>query len=67
MFDPFHLDIDITPETIKHVLNSKDYSTAIMMAFRLNEQSLIQEVVEQVPVDDGNLGYVLRLCFKASF
>lgn len=53
VFDPFHLDIGITPTNIKMALNKKEYSNAIMMALRLNEKSLIRQVVENVPYTDG--------------
>ena len=51
MFDPFHLDEDITPISIRRVLAEPSYATALMMAFKLNEQPLIQEVIENVPID----------------
>lgn len=30
VFDPFHLDIDVTPESIKNTLDDKDYSKGIL-------------------------------------
>ncbi|XP_019625240.1 PREDICTED: periodic tryptophan protein 2 homolog [Branchiostoma belcheri] len=48
-FDPFDLDMDITPATIRRMLGRKEYATALMMSFRLNEGALIQEVVETIP------------------
>lgn len=55
MFDPFDLDIDITPSNVKKTLAKGEYSTALMLSFRLNEQNLIQEVVENIPVSDGKI------------
>ncbi|NWU28307.1 PWP2 protein, partial [Dyaphorophyia castanea] len=49
IFDPFELDIDVTPSNIHKTLNQKEYTMAIVMAFKLNEKKLIQEVVEAVP------------------
>uniref|UniRef100_H3AB34 PWP2 small subunit processome component n=1 Tax=Latimeria chalumnae TaxID=7897 RepID=H3AB34_LATCH len=49
VFDPFDLDIDITPSSVHRVLREKEYMAAIVMAFRLNEKKLIQEVLERVP------------------
>ncbi|XP_053398750.1 periodic tryptophan protein 2 homolog [Mercenaria mercenaria] len=52
VFDPFDLDIDITPSNVKKTLTKGEYSTAMMLSFRLNEHSLIQEVLEHIPVSD---------------
>lgn len=51
-FDPFELDIDITPQTIKETLAEKDYLKALIMSFRLNELKLINLVYDSVPVGD---------------
>uniref|UniRef100_A0ACB8FHQ9 U3 snoRNP protein n=1 Tax=Sphaerodactylus townsendi TaxID=933632 RepID=A0ACB8FHQ9_9SAUR len=52
IFDPFDLEIDITPSNVHTVLHQKEYAKAIVMAFRLNEKRLIQEVLENVPYND---------------
>ncbi|KAL3880486.1 hypothetical protein ACJMK2_032721 [Sinanodonta woodiana] len=52
VFDPFELEISITPDRVKDSLAKGEYSTALMLSFRLNEQNLIQEVVENIPVSD---------------
>lgn len=52
VFDPFELDIDITPETIKETLAEKDYLKSLIMSFRLNEQKLILLVYSSIPVKD---------------
>ncbi|KAJ6667645.1 hypothetical protein lerEdw1_016766 [Lerista edwardsae] len=52
VFDPFDLDIDITPSNVHKVLRQKEYTKAIVMAFRLNEKKLIQEVLETVPYNE---------------
>ena len=51
IFDPFDLDLDITPANTLAVLKSKapDYLKALVMAFRLNERYLIQQVYESIP------------------
>ncbi|NWS04589.1 PWP2 protein, partial [Motacilla alba] len=49
VFDPFELDIDVTPSNIHKTLTQKEYTVAIVMAFKLNEKKLIQEVIEAVP------------------
>ncbi|XP_052797070.1 periodic tryptophan protein 2 homolog [Mya arenaria] len=52
VFDPFDLEMDITPSNVKSTLAKGEYSTALMLSFRLNEQSLIQEVMENIPIPD---------------
>ncbi|MCJ1475848.1 hypothetical protein MMC13_004512 [Lambiella insularis] len=51
-FDPFDLEISITPASTLETLASKDYLRALVMAFRLNERSLIQRVHEGIPRSD---------------
>lgn len=50
-FDPFELQVDITPESVRKNLLKGDYSSALMLSFRLNEQSLIEEVIEKIPYE----------------
>uniref|UniRef100_T1JPG3 Uncharacterized protein n=1 Tax=Strigamia maritima TaxID=126957 RepID=T1JPG3_STRMM len=51
IFNPFELEVEITPVTIREKLKIHDYSTAITHALRLNEMNLIVEVVERIPED----------------
>jgi periodic tryptophan protein 2 len=51
-FDPFDLDITVTPATTLSTLAQKEYLKAIVMAFRLNERNLIRRVYESTPVSD---------------
>ncbi|KAJ1343120.1 hypothetical protein BSLG_002146 [Batrachochytrium salamandrivorans] len=55
IFDPFDLEIDITPDTVREVLAQKDWTRALVMAFRLGEQSSIQTVYETIPALDVSL------------
>ena len=50
-FDPFDLDIDVTPQNIKAMLSvaEPEYLKALVMSFRLNDKSLIQQVYESIP------------------
>lgn len=68
VFDPFDLDLDVTPQGVMEILGEKNWVVALVMAFRLNEESLLDRVVEGVPVHDiplvcGDLPtvYVTRL------
>jgi periodic tryptophan protein 2 len=54
-FDPFDIDIDLTPQSLLKTLASKSYLNALIMAFRLNEMPLIQRVYESIPASDIRL------------
>lgn len=54
-FDPFDLDIDITPASTLEAIKEQDYLRAIVMAFRLNERPLIRRIYEAIPVVDVSL------------
>lgn len=54
-FDPFDLDIDLTPQALLAVLARREYLKALVMAFRLNERPLVHRVYEAVPRDDIRL------------
>ncbi|KAG8902198.1 hypothetical protein FRB99_004780 [Tulasnella sp. 403] len=55
IFDPFDLDLDLTPQSLLAVLTKKEYLKALVMAFRLNEKPLIQRVFESIPPADIQL------------
>jgi periodic tryptophan protein 2 len=55
VFDPFDLDVTVTPAATLAALNEGDFLRAIVMAFRLNETPLIRRVFEDVPVQDVSL------------
>ena len=50
-FDPFDLDADVTPASTLGYLAQGDYTRALVMAFRLNESSLVRQVYEGTPTD----------------
>ncbi|OAA41843.1 Periodic tryptophan protein 2 [Beauveria brongniartii RCEF 3172] len=55
-FDPFDLNIEITPASTLAVLeNERDYLKALVMAFRLNEAALVRRVFQGVPPGDVGL------------
>lgn len=54
-FDPFELDIDVTPETIMETLKDKEYLKALIMSFRLNEKKLINLIYESIPYNQTKL------------
>lgn len=54
-FDPFDLSIDLTPQTILEVFAEREFLKSLIMAFRLNEKSLIQRVFEGIPRGDIRL------------
>ncbi|EXJ93997.1 hypothetical protein A1O1_02390 [Capronia coronata CBS 617.96] len=50
-FDPFDLDLDVTPQNIRAILKQKEpeYLKALVMAFRLNDKGLTRKVYESIP------------------
>ncbi len=48
-FDPFDLDVTVTPASTLATLSARDYLRALVMAFRLNMPSLIRRVYEGIP------------------
>lgn len=55
VFDPFELDMDVTPDSVNESLQEHNWVYALVMAFRLNEQYLIDRVIESIPVSDIKL------------
>ncbi|XP_031564589.1 periodic tryptophan protein 2 homolog [Actinia tenebrosa] len=55
VFDPYDLDTDVTPETTRRVLAKGEFSRALVLSFRLNEQDLVREVVESIKSCDIRL------------
>ncbi|KAJ2688489.1 U3 snoRNP protein [Coemansia spiralis] len=49
LFDPYELDEDVTPDTIRDLSRKGDHLRALVNAFRLNEKYVIREVYEAVP------------------
>ncbi|XP_034948808.1 periodic tryptophan protein 2 homolog [Chelonus insularis] len=52
VFDPFYLDLGITVDSVKKTLKEEEYAKALMMALKLNEKDLIQNVVEKIPFNN---------------
>lgn len=55
VFDPFDLGMDTTPETALEALATKDYVRALTIAFRLNEEALIDRIHANIPSNDIDL------------
>ncbi|SCW00335.1 LAFE_0C01926g1_1 [Lachancea fermentati] len=55
IFDPFDLDMDVTPQAVLEALKEEEHLSALIMAFRLNEEYLINQVYEAVPLKDISL------------
>lgn len=54
-FDPFDLDMDLTPAAVMTVIERREFLKALVMAFRLNERPLIRRAYEAVPRADVGL------------
>ncbi|OCT52686.1 Periodic tryptophan protein 2 like protein [Cladophialophora carrionii] len=52
-FDPFDLDIEVTPQNIRALLAQAEPETlkALVMAFRLNDKPLLRQTYESVPFE----------------
>ncbi|KAI5123252.1 hypothetical protein M0805_001341 [Coniferiporia weirii] len=51
-FDPFDLDMELTPAAVLATIARREFLTALVMAFRLNERPLIRQAYEAVPRAD---------------
>ncbi|SMN18357.1 similar to Saccharomyces cerevisiae YCR057C PWP2 Conserved 90S pre-ribosomal component essential for proper endonucleolytic cleavage of the 35 S rRNA precursor at A0, A1, and A2 sites [Maudiozyma saulgeensis] len=54
-FDPFDLDVDVTPQSTIEALEGKEYLNALVMSFRLNEEYLVNKVYETIPLSEISL------------
>ena len=48
-FDPFELDVTVTSDRVRQAVSDNEYLTGVMLAFRLNELSLVCHAVQHVP------------------
>lgn len=55
VFDPYQMSMEVTPKATRQLIQEKEYSAALIMALKLNETSLVQEIIEQVPHKDIDL------------
>ncbi|XP_053684791.1 periodic tryptophan protein 2 homolog [Sabethes cyaneus] len=55
VFDPYQLSVEITPKAIRELVKKSDYSAALIMSLKLNENNLIHEVIEKIPYIDIEL------------
>lgn len=53
VFDPLNLSLEVTPKAARECLQQHQYSTALLMAMKLNEVKLIEEIIEQIPYGEG--------------
>lgn len=54
-FDPFDLDIDVTPTTTLKTLAQGEYLKALIMSFRLSNTKLLKRVYRAIPTSDIDL------------
>lgn len=55
VFDPYQISIEVTPKAARSLINKKEYSAALIMALKLNEAGLLQEIMEKIPSSDIDL------------
>ena len=61
MFTPHDLTVDVTPEAVLAARRDKDHLLSIVLSFRLNDNLLVRESLEAVPVTDG-VYTVIMMC-----
>ena len=54
-FDPFDLSVELTPQSVLETLQKQSYLEALVMAFRLNEKTIINGVYEAIPYNEIRL------------
>ncbi|XP_055678283.1 periodic tryptophan protein 2 homolog [Lutzomyia longipalpis] len=55
VFDPYHLSQEVTPRAARDLMGKQEFSSALIMALKLNETALIHQVIESVPLRDVKL------------
>lgn len=51
-FDPYKLAMGVDPNTMKQALKDRSFGRAVVEAIQLNDKSLLQEVIESIPVNE---------------
>lgn len=51
MFDPVDLDPSINPKSIYRTLKKGEYSNALVMALKLNEENVLQDIILGIPAN----------------
>lgn len=55
VFDPYQMSMEVTPKAARSLMQQKEYSAALIMALKLNESNLVQEIFEKIPHTDIDL------------
>ena len=50
-FDPFDLNEDVTPDSIRYAIAGEEWSKALVYSLHLNEEEYIRRVLQSVPFD----------------
>ena len=50
-FDPFDLNEDVTPDSIRYAIAGEEWSKALVYSLHLNEEECIRRVLQSVPFD----------------
>lgn len=54
-FDPTDLDLEVTPDVALSAARNGEYETGLLVALRLNERTVMSQVLELVPYDEIGL------------
>ena len=55
LFDPFELELEVTPVATRLALGRQEYGRALSMALKLNQVNLTREIIEQLPIDKDKI------------
>lgn len=53
VFDPLNLSLEVTPKAARACIERHEYSTALIMALKLNEAKFTEEIMERIPNNDS--------------
>lgn len=66
-FDPFDLELDVTPRNVKQSLDREEFMKALSMALRLNKRELVKLVVFKIHWEKGELKFRIWLSKTCCF
>lgn len=67
VFDPINLSLEVTPKAARDCLKNFEYSSALIMALKLNESNLILEIIEQIPYTNSKYNAIFIKITKLFF
>jgi periodic tryptophan protein 2 len=64
LFNPYELEMDVTPAKVRQAIINEEFTEAIAMAIKLNQEKLVTEAVEKTPILSGKPYFFISIdCF----